>query len=160
MKTLILLRHAKSSWDDPAQADHDRPLNARGRAAAPLVAGWLAAQGHRPDLVLCSSAARTRETVARMPGLPLPVIEARLYHADPAMILRVLAEVQGADCVMIVGHQPGLGELARALSPPPAMLAEFPTAAAAVFSFDIAEWSEARPGTALLAGFIAPRMLV
>ena len=87
MKTLYLLRHAKSSWDDPLQSDHARPLNKHGRAAAPLIATWLASRGHVPDTVLCSSAARTRETVDRMrpalPGLPEPMVEEELYHASP-----------------------------------------------------------------------------
>ena len=93
MKTVILLRHAKSSWTDPALADHDRPLNDRGRGAAPAMGEWLARRDLVPDLVVCSSAVRARETVERMasavPGMPRAVIEPRLYHAEPAAMLAI-----------------------------------------------------------------------
>ncbi|MEO0763161.1 MAG: histidine phosphatase family protein, partial [Pseudomonadota bacterium] len=66
MKTVILLRHAKSSWSDPELEDHERPLNKRGKAAAPLMGDWLERSGYRPDLVLCSPAKRTRQTLRRI----------------------------------------------------------------------------------------------
>ena len=121
MKKVILLRHAKSSWDDPTLDDHDRPLNKRGRAAAPVIGAWLEYRNHKPDMVLCSSAARTRETVhgvqQSMPRLPSPVVEAELYHASPGDMRARLSQLpDDVECVMIVGHQPGLGALARRLA--------------------------------------------
>lgn len=171
MKKLILLRHAKSSWDDPALSDHDRTLNARGKAAAPVIAAWLAAQGHLPDTVLCSSAVRTRETFRRMakkvPALPEPVIEPSLYHASPGILLdraRLLPE----DCesAMIIGHQPGLGAMARRLSsgavPPGCAQAfeHFPTAAAAVFEIAISGWKDLAFNSAEFVAFAKPRELM
>lgn len=170
MKKLILLRHAKSSWDDPDAADHERVLNARGRAAAPVIAAWLAERGHLPDTVLCSSAARTRETVQRMakkvPALPAPVIEPSFYHASPGVLLDRLRLLPD-DCAaaMIVGHQPGLGAMARRLStgtvPPQCAQAfqHFPTAAAAVFEIAISGWTDLAFNTAAFVEFAKPRDL-
>ena len=172
MKTLILLRHAKSSWDDPGLDDHGRPLNKRGRRSAPAIAAWLAERGHRPDTVLCSSARRARETFERAeraaPGLlPEPEIEDGLYHAAPTALRGRLARL-GADCgtALMIGHQPGLGALARLLTngraePGCARAFEhFPTAAAAVIRLDIAEWPAIADGTGRLVEFAVPRELM
>ncbi|MEM9138423.1 MAG: histidine phosphatase family protein, partial [Pseudomonadota bacterium] len=121
MKKVILLRHAKSSWDDPSLDDHDRPLNGRGQRAAPVIAAWLADRAHLPDTVLCSSSARTLQTLDGMkpelPNLPEPQVDPGLYHASPCEMRERLAKLP-KDCntVMVVGHQPGLGSLARKLS--------------------------------------------
>ncbi len=109
---LLLMRHAKSSWDDEGLGDHERPLNHRGRDAAPKMAQVLFEHNLVPDLVLVSSAVRTRETVDRM----LPILGAvevlvlpELYHAMPIAILKVLDEhARSADTVMVVGHNPGM----------------------------------------------------
>jgi len=168
MKKLILLRHAKSSWEDPALPDHDRPLNPRGRRAAPLIGEWLAARGHVPDRILCSPARRTQETLALMtravPSLPEAEIEPGLYHASPAQMLARLRRLP-ADCagVMLIGHQPGLGGFARKLSGGAVRagcaraFAHFPTAAAAVLLLPIDDWGEIAHGTADFVDFAMPR---
>ena len=170
MKTLILLRHAKSSWDDPDLEDHDRPLNKRGRGAAPVIAAWLAERGHVPDRIVCSSSLRTQETVERMrdalPDLPDPVIEPGLYHADPARMMELVrAQPDEANGVMLVGHQPGLSAFARMLAggkvrPGCSRAFEhFPTAAAAVLTAQTEIWADIAPRTARFVEFAKPREL-
>ncbi|KYO50078.1 histidine phosphatase family protein [Tistrella mobilis] len=166
MPRLILLRHAKSAWDDPALADHDRPLNRRGRAAARLMAKPVAEAA--PDLVLCSTARRTRETVEHMVNAgAFPagrvVHDAALYHAAPAAILAVVGtHAAGHAAVMVVGHNPGLHELAASMATAgddqarAALAAKFPTAALAVLDLAGPGW---RPGDARLTRFVTPRML-
>ena len=171
MKKLILLRHAKSSWDDPEMVDHDRPLNRRGRRSAPVIAAWLAERGDVPDAVLCSSAARARETfeLAReaLPELPKPTVDRAIYHAVPRALRDRLAALDGAcTTAMLIGHEPGIGALARKLSDgrPPARcaraFAHFPTAAAAVLEFDIADWNELDYGSGRFVDFAVPRELM
>jgi len=171
MKKLILLRHAKSSWENPTLEDHERPLNPRGRRAAPVIARWLDARAHLPDAVLCSPSVRTRETWERMaeavPALPRPQIVEGLYHAAPADLLAIAAEApDGAGTVMLIGHQPGLGGFARRLSkaaPRPRCaqaFTHFPTAAAAVLLLDIAAWADIAFGLAEFTDFARPRELM
>ena len=171
MKKLILLRHAKSSWDDPTLDDHDRPLNRRGLEAAPVIGSWLDYRKHSPELVLCSSAVRTRETVRgvrkAMPRLPEPLIEAGLYHASPGEMLERLQRLPAdLDCVMLVGHQPGLGALARKLSDGKEnrrcrrAFEHFPTAAAAVLEIDLEDWAELDYASARFVDFAKPRELL
>ncbi|MEM9795435.1 MAG: histidine phosphatase family protein [Pseudomonadota bacterium] len=149
---LILLRHAKSSWSDPWQDDHDRPLNDRGRRDAPRIGGWLRAKGHLPSLTLCSTATRTRETLATL-ALPPHGTRFRddLYHAAPATIL-TLARAQSTACLLIIGHNPGIAEAAaKACRTPPRhpKFDAYPTAACTVIDI-----SESWPGT--LQGFVVP----
>jgi phosphohistidine phosphatase len=171
MKKVILLRHAKSRWDDPATDDHDRPLNKRGKAAAPLIGRWLGERRHLPDTVLCSSAVRTVETVRRMrramPELPEPVIERELYHAAPdAMRDRLARLPQRCGTAMLVGHNPGLGSLLRRMSDGREgrrcrrAFEHFPTGAAAVLELDIGHWAEIGYGEARFVDFAAPRELM
>lgn len=171
MRTLILLRHAKSSWDDPELADHDRSLNKRGRRSAPATAAWLAERGHRPDAVLCSSARRAQETAELLrqgfPSLPEPVVERGLYHAAPGTLRARLARLDD-DCnsAMVIGHEPGLGALAHALTDGRAepgcarVFEHFPTAAAAVIALDIEGWATLDRGTGTLVDFAVPRELM
>ena len=170
MKTLILMRHAKSSWKDRTLDEHDRPLKKRGRKAAPSMARWLATQGPMPDRVLCSSARRARETLELMreatPELPEPEILPALYEAGSAALLGELRrQPETSRCVLVLGHQPGLGELLRLLARSVRRpeyrraFAKFPTAAVAVLEADIAAWPGLAPGTAELAAFVAPREL-
>ncbi|MEM1298008.1 MAG: histidine phosphatase family protein [Pseudomonadota bacterium] len=170
MRKLILLRHAKSSWDDPVLEDHDRPLNKRGHAAAPVIGEWLKYRHHKPDFVLCSSAKRTQETVQRlrkvMDGLPEPLVERGLYHASPADMLARLQQLPASvGSVLLVGHQPGLGALTRKLSDGREnrrcrrAFEHFPTAAAAVLEFD-ADWSALDYATARFVDFAKPRELM
>ncbi|MEM7178606.1 MAG: histidine phosphatase family protein [Pseudomonadota bacterium] len=170
MKKVILLRHAKSSWTDPRVPDHDRPLNGRGKASAPVIAQWLAHRKHLPDTVLCSSAKRTTQTVKRMrnamPALPDPTVEEVLYHAAPDVMRARLAKLpKSCDTVLLVGHQPGLGALTRKLSQKNVRrrcsraFEHFPTAAAAVLELDIKDWSELEYHAAKFVDFAMPREL-
>ena len=171
MKTVILLRHAKSSWDDPELPDHDRPLNDRGRKAGKAIGAWLRDRGHRPDAILCSSAKRSQQTlkrVARMwDDLPGAMVEKGLYHAAPARMRdRLMALDDGWRTVLLIGHQPGIGSLTRKLSngdvrPRCSRAFEhFPTAAAAVLEFDIDRWSDLAYGAARFVDFAVPRELM
>ena len=166
MRRLILLRHAKS--DRPAGvADHERPLNGRGRRAAPAVGAHLAQEGFRPDLALVSTATRTRETweaVASLLGAPEAKWHAEIYEAPAERILGVIRGAPDtAETVIVIGHNPGLGDLATTLAgagprKERARLAtEFPTAAYAVIDFDVADWRAIAPGEGRLERFVRPR---
>ena len=167
MRRLILLRHAKSSWADPGQRDFDRPLNPRGQRAAAAVGAWLAGQGLAPDAALVSPAARTRETWARL-GPAFAAVPATfphgLYHAEAPALLTLLQSTPagGAETVLILGHQPGIGELAFRLLPEPPDDPEYlryPTAGTAVIDFDVDDWTEAHWGEGRLFAFTTPRRL-
>jgi phosphohistidine phosphatase len=176
MLTLILLRHAKSSWDDPGLSDFNRPLAKRGRKAAPRMGEMLARLGLRPDLILCSGAERTRETLALVlpelgPQSPPVVYDDKLYMALPDGLLTGLHKIKPDHegktprCVMMVGHNPGFEELALLLvaDGPADELAQlsdkFPTAAAAVIAFDAESWQDIEPGTGRLNYFLTPKRL-
>lgn len=163
-RRLILTRHAKSSWNDPRQADFDRPLNPRGQAAAPLIGRWLAARGLVPEAVLVSSARRTLETWQRIAReLPAPP-EARpvdaLFHAGPVAMLRALRGLPDeVGTAMLIGHNPGLAEFALQLPDEPSphpKFADFPTGATLVVDFDIARWADLRRGTGRIVAFVTP----
>jgi phosphohistidine phosphatase len=167
MKQLLLLRHAKSSWDDPKLADHDRPLARRGRRAAKLIAQHLRGEGLTPALVLCSSARRTRETLERIrPALVDDIavdVAGDLYAASPQRLLERLQAVgEDVDSVLLIGHNPGLEQLAVSLAGRgdklPAVERKFPTAALATLEF-AGSWAELRPGAATLTGFVTPKQL-
>lgn len=162
---LILTRHAKSSWDDPSQSDHDRPLNARGEQAAPLVAKWLAAQGHIPAEVVSSTARRTLQTWSAMaPHFPDGILLRRspdLYHAAPDTMLKVLHGC-ATHCVMMLGHNPGIAGLASALianTVDHPRFGRYPTCATLVVDFDVQDWSDVDPGSGTAVDFIVPRDL-
>jgi len=142
VKTLLLLRHGKSSWRHPDLADHDRPLKARGRRDAARVGRFLAAEGLEPDVVWCSTAARTRETAeivleaAECDALLQTTEE--LYGAGPGDILRVVAHTQEpAATVLVVGHNPGLGDL---VSDCAGRDGGFPTCALAQIAVEARTW--------------------
>lgn len=120
MKRIFLLRHLKSSWEFPELDDFDRPLNERGERAGPLIARHVAAHAIRPDMVLCSAARRTRQTldhiVEVLDGVPM-YYERRLYEATAANLLKRLKELPNTvESVMLIGHNPGLHRLATALT--------------------------------------------
>lgn len=153
--TLLLIRHAKSDWGDPSLPDHDRPLNARGRRDAPRMGRWIAGAGLAPAQALCSDALRTRETLDLMlPEWPVPpqVEHHRaLYHAEPEALLAVLEGAQ-APGVALVGHNPGIGRLARLLArraPDHPRWDDYPTAAVAALGFEAASWAEIGRGEVL-----------
>lgn len=168
MRRLLLLRHAKSSWADPEQQDFDRPLNARGIAAAHTVASYFSVTKLQPDLVLCSAALRARETLEYL--VPAFVhdtrilIERRLYMASAPKLLERIHEIEdGVKLVLVIGHNPGLERLARLLAGSggaddlAALRAKYPTAALAVLEFDAAHWRRVDKGTGKLAEFLSPR---
>jgi phosphohistidine phosphatase len=167
MKRLYLLRHAKSSWDDPTLADHDRPLAPRGRRAAKVMAKHLGRKGIAPELVLCSPSRRTRETLARI-AQPLGKnadvrIEAELYAASAAALLEVLHEVPDeVESVMLIGHNPGMQDLALSLagagSEIPRLSSKFPTAALATLELN-GTWRELAPGSGELVSLVKPKEL-
>ncbi|WP_322890505.1 MULTISPECIES: SixA phosphatase family protein [unclassified Yoonia] len=160
--TLILIRHAKSSWDDPFADDHARVLNARGRAAAPAISAWLAAQGHVPDVVLCSDAARTQETAALIlphlaPAPDLQLVPA-LYHASPDTMLDLLQK-QTARRIAMIGHNPGIAMFADGMierRPAHPRFGDYPTCATCVIRFDADRWDRAAPRSGRCTAFITP----
>lgn len=162
-RRLILTRHAKSSWDDPAMTDHDRPLNRRGLRAALELGEWLGSRGYEPDEVLCSTATRTRQTWTGVKAAPLevtPVIEYRdsLYHASPDVMMAVLRKAKG-DSVLLIGHNPGIGELARLLparAPNDPDFARYPTGATLVLDYQIDSWADLKPGQGSVLDFFVP----
>jgi phosphohistidine phosphatase len=165
MRRLILMRHAKSSWADPSQRDLDRALNKRGRKAAGLIGGWLNGHGYRPDAALVSSARRAQETwagVVAAAGAAPTAYRPELYHASAEAMLGVLREPHEAKCLLMLGHQPGIGGLAEwLLAAPPgdAGFAKFPTGATAVIDFEVDAWPAVRPATGRLVDFVVPKSL-
>ncbi|MGH2984621.1 MAG: SixA phosphatase family protein [Solirubrobacterales bacterium] len=167
MKRLYLLRHAKSSWDDPTLADHDRPLAPRGRRAARVIAEHLRRKGVAPELVLCSPSRRTRQTLRRIaPGLGENAdvrIESELYAASAADLIEVLQEVPDeVKAVMLIGHNPGIQDLAVSLARGGSEIArvrsKFPTAALATLELN-GSWRELSPGSAELVSLVKPKEL-
>ncbi len=170
MQQLLLLRHAKSSWDDATQSDHARPLNARGRRAAAQMRTTLRDLGLVPDVVLVSSARRTMQTLeALAPWDETPIIEPMdgLYLAEAARIRDVVRGVaETVRSLMVVGHNPGLHEFALMLRGPDAPVAASPMAASLIADFPagaLAEftvarsWREIGPGAGRLVRFVCPR---
>lgn len=174
MKELLLLRHAKSSRDDPKLDDHDRPLNVRGARDAKAMGAYLAAQGFSPALVLCSSARRTRDTLALIsPFLPATHetrIEQALYLASASALLsRLRAVSDDVPSVMLCGHNPGLQVLALQLARKngtaeerkrrAAIEEKLPTCALAVLRFRDRRWSALKEGTGRLVALVLARTL-
>ena len=163
-KRLLLLRHAKSSWDDPELADYDRPLAARGRKAAKLIGAHLRREQIRTSLVLCSSARRARETLDLVAASGEIQIEPELYGASADQLLERLRRVPDeVDAVMLIGHNPGLQDLALALASTGPELArlkrKFPTAALATLTLPETSWRELAEGNAQLASYVVPEQL-
>lgn len=160
-KTLILMRHAKSSWDHPGLEDHARPLNKRGRKSAKVLGTWLRANDLVPDEVLSSDSERTRETFALL-GLDLAADFTRaLYHADAMAMQAVLRGATG-DRVLMIGHNPGISEFAiNAIDEPPqhTRFFDYPTGATLVADFPIDDWTAFRWSTGHAAQFVVPREL-
>jgi phosphohistidine phosphatase len=174
-KTLLLLRHAKSSWGDPALADFERPLNMRGQKAAPRMGAYLRKQGLEPELALCSAARRAVETWAlaaaaltKSGTLPVSTKHLRgLYLAPPSRILAALQRTPDeVERLLVVGHNPGMEHLALGLagtgSEPKALhrlQVKYPTAALAELRFEAKRWQDVSPATGRLVRFVAPNDL-
>jgi phosphohistidine phosphatase len=168
MQTLMLKRHAKSSWDQPELDDLDRPLAPRGQEAAPLIARYMKGSKLQPDLVLCSPAARVRETWQLMtPVLGRTVDCKTLRTIYPGASSRLLEALRRAAAevgtLMLIGHNPGLGRLATGLcgsgpkKPLERMRSKFPTAALAVIDFDVDRWDQVASGAGRLRAFVRPK---
>jgi phosphohistidine phosphatase len=167
MRQLLLLRHAKSSWDDPRLSDHARPLNTRGRRAAASMAAAMAELGLVPDIVLVSSARRTLQTLEalQLEGPPLVEPMDDLYLAPWTRLLEVLRNLpETARSVMLIGHNPGLHDLAMALAGPAAMASSatarrlapaYPTASLAEFAV-ASPWRQLDAGGGRLVRFLTP----
>lgn len=165
MRKLILTRHAKSSWDDPLLGDHDRVLNARGRASAPQIATWLRDAGHCPDEVISSTAVRAIETTQLMCDIfgfaGEMDLRGGLYHASSDAILKHLSRASG-ETVLIVGHNPGIADFAHRLisgTPDHPRFSDYPTGATLVAAFDGVTWKDVRFGAMQYLDFRIPRDL-
>ena len=161
MKTLLLLRHAKSSWKDTSVKDFDRPLNQRGLKAAPAIGRLMRKRKLQPELVLSSPAERARQTtqlVLEAAGLKTEVrYDERIYEASAARLFEIVSQIdEEAGMVMMVGHNPGFEELLEALSGEARSLS---TAALACIELDIERWSKVRAGENQLAWLVRPKEL-
>lgn len=178
MKRLLLLRHAKSDWSEDDLDDHARPLNARGRAAATRMGQYLKENGLSPDLVVCSTANRTRETLDLLLSAhgctPTVIYDRGIYLAMPEQMLDItlghadhLAQAPGTadpDCILVVGHNPGTHSLAVGLARSGdsqtinTLQHKYPTAALTVLECDSDDWSDIVEAGCLKA-FVMPRTL-
>lgn len=159
MKTILLLRHAKSSWKDATKSDFERPLNGRGLKAAPLIGRFLRRKKIRPDLILSSPAERARQTTAL-------VIEAaklggelrydeRIYEASAARLLEIISQIEeSVKVALLVGHNPGLEELLARLTGENRSL---PTAALVCLGLEIEKWNRARDHSGRLEWIVKPK---
>ncbi len=170
MKTLTLLRHAKSSWEDTVSRDFDRPLNGKGRRAAEVIGRHLRDAGLTFDHVVASPAVRVGETMDAVEtgyGRTFaPAQDRRIYLASAATLLDVVHDLPDtAASAMLVGHNPGLEDLVLMLVPEGAgglrteVEAKYPTATLAEMTFDVARWREVAERAATLTRFVRPRDL-
>jgi phosphohistidine phosphatase len=169
MKSLTLLRHAKSGWDDPVSRDFDRPLNPRGRRAARTVGAEMKAQGLAFDLVRASPARRVIETLAEAAagyGEIEPDYDERLYLASAATLLAIVRHApDDVQRLLLVGHNPGLEELALLLSRRDGdklrgeVEVKYPTGTVAEIELPADHWAEVKGGTGRIVRFIRPRDL-
>jgi phosphohistidine phosphatase len=165
----MLLRHAKSDWSQGA-GDRERPLNERGRDAAPKIGRYIAQAQTVPDLILCSTSRRTRQTcdlvTAAFPATPEIEFEEELYLAEFGTIIGLVRAVPDkVHRVMVIGHNPGIHQAAADLTGPgnakdrAALSARFPTGALAVIDFASGTWGDIHPRAGKLDRFITPRLL-
>lgn len=160
-KILYLVRHAKSSWQDPSLADRDRPLNKRGRRSAPDMGKRMVRQGHKPDLIISSPANRAISTagnIAEVLGIDVTdiVMDENLYFSGTGGMLRVLEGVDDRYCrVMMVGHNPTMTNLMNTLGN--TYVANMPTCAIAVIGFDMASWADIYSADGELLGYDYPK---
>jgi len=159
MKTLFVLRHAKSSWDDFDLSDFDRPLNKRGLKAAPFMGEKMYQNLFQPSIIVCSPAKRAKQTavlVKESAQMSKQIIyDERVYEASPFQLLQVISELDTRkDSAMIIGHNPGLEGLIKLLSGENLIM---PTAALAVIDMEIENWSEIASDCGKLRTLIRPK---
>ena len=170
MRQLFVLRHAKSSWDDPGLGDHDRPLAPRGQRAVKLLHAYIRANAIEPSVVLCSSSRRTRETLEGVAPPGQVSIEPELYGASAGAILERLRRLRAdTPSAMVIGHNPAMQMLVLRLATErrershdeddlATVERKFPTGALATLTFEC-EWSDLEPGAARLTGLVRPKDL-
>ncbi len=167
MKSLLLLRHAHADSAAIGGSDHERPLDPRGQREAAHVCAHLAQRGSVPSLVVCSSARRAVETLellrAKLPERARVFVEREVYLAGEDQLLERLHRLDDAeDAVLLVGHNPSIGELARALAAGGAadalsrLRSRFPPASLAALAFELESWGELAPGSGRLSEFATP----
>jgi phosphohistidine phosphatase len=159
MKTLFVMRHAKSSWDDPDLSDFERPLNDRGLKAAPFMGEVMAKNNFTPELIVSSPAMRARQTaelVKNSAAFEAGIrFDERIYEASPMRLLEVVSGIADEYAsAMIVGHNPGFENIVRVLT---GKLESMPTAALAVIDLEINSWKEINAETGSLRKFIRPK---
>lgn len=169
MKTLALLRHGKSSWDDPDVRDFDRPLKRRGKDASKLMGAEMRRRGLQFDLVLASPARRIVETIVHLDegyGDRLqPRLEENIYDASSGRLLKILRQIgDDTERVLLIGHNPGLQDLAVTLIDEDDALSRsvadsYPTAALALIELSAERWADVEPGTGRITAFLKPRDL-
>ena len=167
MKTLFVLRHAKSDWSLTGQDDHERSLSDRGERAALVIGRYMAQKGYRPDFILCSDARRAADTCAIVTSqwtiVPPIETERSLYLAGRAGLLARLGRHAG---VMLIGHNPDLHELVVGLAQAGSeewlrsVSGKFPTAALAVLELPIKHWRDAATAGGTLVDYATPKTLV
>ena len=164
-RTLILTRHAKSSWSDPSLDDFDRPLNARGRKSADAIGAWLRGAGQSPDEVLVSGARRTVETWSRMahhfPPTATMTSNPALYLASAPMILGTI-RTQSVPTLMVICHNPGIADFATQIvtaTPTHPRYQDFPTCATSIIEFNTTNWADIDWSTGRVTDFAIPREL-
>lgn len=175
MKDLYLVRHAKSCWKQLHLDDFDRELNQRGKRAAPLMGAWMNDQNIKPELVYCSPAERASQTYLLMRGNGLDSPKANdiseLYHASYTTLLSLVQQIPDKiNCVMVIGHNPGLqvllSHLIKCAKPQKAsnftstsFINKFPTGGFAHIKFDVAHWSDIAPLAGSLYRIMSPKYL-
>ena len=170
MRRLMLLRHAKSDWSMPGQRDHERPLNPRGREAATKMGAYMVRHALNPDLIVASTAKRVVETLdlllVAFEQEPRQMAEGAVYEAGPNALLDLIRQTPRAvHNLMMVGHNPGLGELAALLiasgevEARQRLIEKFPTAGLAVIDFALDDWAKLHPRGGRLDRFVVPRAL-
>lgn len=159
MKTLYLLRHAKSSWNDSSVRDFDRPLNDRGRSDAPETGKRLASENLADPLVICSPALRTRETADLLltnANLNVePRFDDRIYEASLRDLVQVVSEIDDEkQTAILIGHNPGFEELLAFLT---GETRQMPTCALAKIVFDVVSWKDVKASDGTLEWFVTPK---
>ena len=159
MKKLYILRHAKSSWDQPGLADFDRPLNQRGLITAPFMGELIARKEYLPDLIISSPAKRARQTailVKESAGAGADIrYDEKIYEASPQALRQIVLELNDEiESVMVVGHNPGMEGFIRYLT---GSLEAMPTAALAYLTLNIEKWNELTAGSGILQEVVRPK---
>lgn len=159
MKTIYILRHAKSSWDNPSLADFERPLNERGLFAAPFMGQYFLKNNLQPELILSSPAFRAKQTaeiIKEKAEIANEIkFDERIYEASPQILMQIISEVsETCNSVMIVGHNPGLENLIKFLT---GSIQPLPTAGLAIIDLEIEKWENLDLDTGKLRNFVHPR---